>query len=251
MADLLNLFAFILWILMQCYYRAHGIKQFLTYSTKSCPENKNEWIKRSVVLNCSKENGYMCLPNQHFTELVEFCYIYSRITIRKDVCLFRNPSTLILKEYDCRNFTDGCPNTTYFSSELYKYPRCASIRNGCFLAEPLCTSGNSTYKSSIIPTTLKNIENLDGIKETNNISTDNRSLWILIGPYQGIFTIILIAINILYFSYRIKRYICRQRQIGKHLTLITFFMFEHLKKNYLTASKHYRYITFKKIIATN
>lgn len=37
-----------------------------------------------------------------------------------DVCLFRNPSTLILKEYDCRNFTDGCPNTTYFSSELYK-----------------------------------------------------------------------------------------------------------------------------------
>lgn len=48
--------------------------KFPVYKTTSCPRNKLEWIKRSFVLNCIDQNGYMCLPNEMFTELVEFCY---------------------------------------------------------------------------------------------------------------------------------------------------------------------------------
>lgn len=32
-------------------------------------------------MNCSKTNGYMCIPNESFTELLEFCYDHPRILI--------------------------------------------------------------------------------------------------------------------------------------------------------------------------
>lgn len=44
------------------------------YSTDFCPRNETEWEERSTVLNCTKKNGYTCLPDEHFTELLEFCY---------------------------------------------------------------------------------------------------------------------------------------------------------------------------------
>lgn len=47
---------------------------FPVYSTRICPKNEAEWNKRSSALNCSELNGYMCLPNQQLTELLEFCY---------------------------------------------------------------------------------------------------------------------------------------------------------------------------------
>lgn len=48
--------------------------KFPVYTTASCPKNKAEWLERSSVLNCTDRNGYMCLPNEMLTELVEFCY---------------------------------------------------------------------------------------------------------------------------------------------------------------------------------
>lgn len=48
--------------------------KFPVYTTPSCPQNKTEWLERSSVLNCTDRNGYMCLPNEMLTELVEFCY---------------------------------------------------------------------------------------------------------------------------------------------------------------------------------
>lgn len=49
---------------------------FPVYSTKHCPRNQIEWNDRSSAINCSKDNGYMCLSNENITELLEFCYIY-------------------------------------------------------------------------------------------------------------------------------------------------------------------------------
>lgn len=48
--------------------------EFPVYLTKFCPRNKTEWKERAKVLNCTEQRGYTCLPNEHFTELLEFCY---------------------------------------------------------------------------------------------------------------------------------------------------------------------------------
>lgn len=47
---------------------------FPVYSTDLCPTNEKEWKERSTELHCTKQKGYTCLPNEHFTELLEFCY---------------------------------------------------------------------------------------------------------------------------------------------------------------------------------
>lgn len=51
------------------------------YSTEFCPRNRSEWDQRSSVISCTDKNGYMCLPNENRTELLEFCYIYSQTPI--------------------------------------------------------------------------------------------------------------------------------------------------------------------------
>lgn len=57
--------------------------EFPIYSTESCPRNQSEWNKRSSAINCTDNNGYMCIPNDDRTQLLEFCYIYPRILITK------------------------------------------------------------------------------------------------------------------------------------------------------------------------
>ncbi|XP_078311118.1 uncharacterized protein LOC144617578 isoform X2 [Crassostrea virginica] len=48
----------------------------------------------------------------------------------------------MVDSHDCRVFKFGCPSGSYFGSTVYKYPRCVSIGNGCFLAEPSCESAS-------------------------------------------------------------------------------------------------------------
>lgn len=57
--------------------------KFPVYATDSCPRNQTLWKERSAALNCTEKNGFACLPNDDFTELLEFCYIYSKIRIQK------------------------------------------------------------------------------------------------------------------------------------------------------------------------
>eukprot|EP00105_Crassostrea_gigas_P036954 XP_019921102.1 PREDICTED: uncharacterized protein LOC105324350 [Crassostrea gigas] len=80
----------------------------------------------------------MCLPNENFTELLEFCYIYPRIMVPKDLCLYLAKRVSRVNSYNCRKFTHGCPELNYFSSETYVHPSCMEIENGCFSAEPSC-----------------------------------------------------------------------------------------------------------------
>ena len=53
----------------------------LVQSTTSCPRNKTDWNKRSSSINCNETHGYMCLPNDKFTNLLEFCFTSPRIGI--------------------------------------------------------------------------------------------------------------------------------------------------------------------------
>lgn len=57
--------------------------EFPVYSTDSCPGNEREWKERSTAINCTKNNGYMCFPNEDITGLLEFCYIYTQLLITK------------------------------------------------------------------------------------------------------------------------------------------------------------------------
>lgn len=57
--------------------------EFQVYPTESCPKSQTEWDERSLALNCTKKNGYMCFPNEKFTELLEFCYFIYSIKIDK------------------------------------------------------------------------------------------------------------------------------------------------------------------------
>lgn len=56
--------------------------QFPVFQTESCPRNETEWTGRSSVLNCTKSNGYMCMPSEKFTILLEFCYSQDKLVIQ-------------------------------------------------------------------------------------------------------------------------------------------------------------------------
>lgn len=55
--------------------------QFPVFQTESCPRNEIEWTGKSSVLNCTKSNGYMCMPSEKFTTLLEFCSNHDKLVI--------------------------------------------------------------------------------------------------------------------------------------------------------------------------
>lgn len=94
--------------------------EFPVYTTKLCPRNKTQWNKRSVALNCTESNGYVCIPNEHFTELLEFCYFASKMLIVKGLCMFLYKHPSIVDAYSCRSFVEGCPKSNYKFYEVHK-----------------------------------------------------------------------------------------------------------------------------------
>lgn len=70
--------------------------KFAVYSTKLCPRNQMEWNERSSAINCTDDNGYLCLPNDDLTELLEFCYKYRFIWIQEGKQQYSNDSHAIL-----------------------------------------------------------------------------------------------------------------------------------------------------------
>lgn len=62
--------------------------EFPVYTTEFCPRNEPEWNERSSAINCTEDNGYLCLPNENVTELLEFCYIYPFILIQEGKSTF-------------------------------------------------------------------------------------------------------------------------------------------------------------------
>nr|XP_034309908.1 uncharacterized protein LOC117683886 isoform X1 [Crassostrea gigas] len=112
--------------------------KFPVYSTDFCPRNEAEWKERSNILKCTEQNGYTCLPNEQFTELLEFCYTDPWILIEEGLCLYLIKKNSKVHGYNCHNFQFGCPTSSYLSTEIYKHPACLLVENGCFYAEPTC-----------------------------------------------------------------------------------------------------------------
>nr|XP_034330309.1 uncharacterized protein LOC117690361 isoform X1 [Crassostrea gigas] len=139
---------FFVFVLVQNESRKLEGYEFPVYSTEFCPRNRSEWEQRSSAINCTDNNGYMCLPNENLTELLEFCYLYPRLVITKDLCLYLVKRYSRVDSYNCSSFSHGCPTSTYFSSKIFEYPSCSQIQNGCFLVEPTCTRSSSTLYPS-------------------------------------------------------------------------------------------------------
>ena len=57
--------------------------KFPVFTTESCPKNETEWEARAAVFFCLGESSYACLPNENFTELLEFCYPAQVISIHQ------------------------------------------------------------------------------------------------------------------------------------------------------------------------
>lgn len=118
--------------------------KFPVHTTESCPKNELEWLERSLALNCNKTNGYMCIPNEDITTLLEFCYYKPKVIIPKGCCLNLNKNSSAVNDFKCQNFSFGCPDFPYFSNEIYKIQSCVSIGKRCFLAQPYCHRTVST-----------------------------------------------------------------------------------------------------------
>lgn len=134
--------------------------KFPVYTTERCPLSQTEWKERSAFLNCS-DSSYMCLPNEHFTELLEFCYNTNRVHITPSTCMYLNGGNSVLNGYNCSKFRHGCPNSSYFSDEVYKYQSCLSIGKGYFVAERSCYSNSSanTHTDAKSKGTCNHLEN--------------------------------------------------------------------------------------------
>lgn len=122
--------------------------KFPVYSTEFCPRYQTEWEQRSSAINCNKSNGYMCLSNENITELLEFCYLHPFIWMEEGVCLYLSKRVSRLWSYNCSNFSFGCPSVNYMSSKSFQYLTCTLIGNGCFLAEPNCSSSTRSFGES-------------------------------------------------------------------------------------------------------
>lgn len=143
--------------------------QFQVYATKICPRNQAERENRLSALHCTDFNVYMCVPNENFTELLEFCYSSYKISIQSGVCLFLTKKYSVVDIYDCRQFTSGCPDFPYFSDEMYKYQNCVRIKEGCFLAEPSCYYSSKRSTSFISSAVTSN----NNIKTESNYQSDS------------------------------------------------------------------------------
>uniref|UniRef100_A0A8W8JPR8 Novel STAND NTPase 3 domain-containing protein n=1 Tax=Magallana gigas TaxID=29159 RepID=A0A8W8JPR8_MAGGI len=93
--------------------------KFPVYSTEFCPRNQTEWDERSSAINCTETNGYMCLPNEQRTELIEFCYIDPFAWVEEGVCLYLIKGSSRINGYNCVQFISGCPTSSHRSSESY------------------------------------------------------------------------------------------------------------------------------------
>ncbi|XP_055999371.1 uncharacterized protein LOC125653813 isoform X2 [Ostrea edulis] len=114
---------------------------FNVTSVTKCPLNREEWDAASDRLNCTETQGYHCVPDKYMTSLVEFCYTRGKkFPFHKGNCL-ELAADGILNHFPCaKTFPCGCPDSFYFSNEIYKYPKCLQINTQleCFESDIQC-----------------------------------------------------------------------------------------------------------------
>lgn len=160
-------------LLLYCFQHFECMKldgyDFPVYTTEFCPKNQTEWNERSSAINCTESNGYMCLPSENITMLLEFCYTYPSIFMEEGYCfyLYKRPS--IVHSYSCRHFIFGCPSSSFPSNQIFKYPSCISIGDGCFRDDPSCKSSTTYLEKPLVNGQAENVH----INEKRNSTTSS------------------------------------------------------------------------------
>lgn len=181
--------------------------EFPVYSTERCPRNQTEWNERSSAISCNETNGYVCLPNENITELLEFCYIYPFIWIQEGLCLYLNKRYSRVNSKACQHFRSGCPNSLHQSFKNFQYPSCLAIGNRCFLAEPSCNS-RTTYSQDTTEV-IQTENNPINYEESKTTYYNNRidSVLVLLSSLSGVILMVYVVCT-LFFC--IRRNSCDQ-----------------------------------------
>lgn len=126
----------------------------------NCPKNPAEIEIASKRLKCMNDiygnNQYICVPNFDKTSLVEFCFDGVMGIHKKNHCVETDGQSLI--EFNCLNFSSGCPQELHWSYEFYKHPACQNINteHHCYASDPSCPyqvlEKDTGYRDTITPT---------------------------------------------------------------------------------------------------
>ncbi|XP_062588242.1 uncharacterized protein LOC134249896 [Saccostrea cucullata] len=113
--------------------------------TDFCPTNQSSWERASRYLNCTSPDRYQCTSNENQTSLLEYCYDEPPTFVLKGYCWILLDVHYV-HTFNCSGFTEGCPNETYRSDELYKYRQCLQLNKleGCFQADEKCLKEKKT-----------------------------------------------------------------------------------------------------------
>ncbi|XP_062566822.1 uncharacterized protein LOC134229121 [Saccostrea cucullata] len=92
-------------------------------NTASCPGNRNDWENQDQHWNCSKTNKvYHCLFDNN-GNLGEICLRGPPAQVQKNFCPQYNQVARDVTTVLCDK-SAGCPNKSFSSNEVYKYPVC-------------------------------------------------------------------------------------------------------------------------------
>ncbi|XP_062583279.1 serine/threonine-protein phosphatase 6 regulatory ankyrin repeat subunit B-like [Saccostrea cucullata] len=181
---------------------------FKVFPVTKCPMSKEEWNMASIRLKCNTTHGYHCVPDKYFTSLIEFCYPQGfRLPFEKGNCL-ELAADGILNHVPCANtFSSGCPDTFYFSNELYKFPKCLTINTGlrCFDADIECiysrlTNNKTVNQEEKSTTGYNNDGNLKG-----NTDSDNSTLIVVTIFLIGMIILLLVLTAAFIYKRRNKQ----------------------------------------------
>nr|XP_022297294.1 serine/threonine-protein phosphatase 6 regulatory ankyrin repeat subunit B-like isoform X3 [Crassostrea virginica] len=102
--------------------------EFPVFPVDKCPLSKEDWDMRSIQLKCNKTHGYHCVPNRHLTSLIEFCSSQGpKVPIEAGNCVHLAGRGR-LNQIPCQTvFSSGCPDTFFFSQDIYKWKISESI----------------------------------------------------------------------------------------------------------------------------
>lgn len=142
--------------------------------TSQCPKNETEVYEASKRIGCGVDlygnNQYMCIPNEKKSSLVEFCFDGAMGIEEKGNCLENSNGEI--RRYNCTSFLSGCPNTSFYKHNVYKYPACQLIntQSNCYVMEPSCPS-----------------------QEPNGVQHDTNSYVTVVSVFLGIFIVVFVA----------------------------------------------------------
>lgn len=128
---------------------------------ENCPTTLQQIKMASKRLGCGydqyQNDQYICVPNVEKTSLVELCYGGIMGIQKKGHCLAAAAGNTLITN-SCANFSVGCPQEHYRSSEFFRYSQCQAIntQHQCYVMEPFCPPQVHNQNTSDQDTSIQN-----------------------------------------------------------------------------------------------